>query len=567
MLFRAFACLLLATPAAANPALNSAIDSYSQFSAQRDVAARIHAGLAVPALPSSSPASLKSNRQFAERLLATIAAIDPATLSESERLDLGALRHQLRTLAHEEADYAYSIPGPYSLWPLDIAGLALASNPLKTPADAAAYVSMIQSLEQELGHINARLAVQAERGIRVPRAQIPRALTKLDGIATQSANWANLPDERLAALSPAERDRLRTEAKAAAARIPEAVAAIRTSFSPAYLAAAPLNVGLAQYPGGKAHYEAVAALVTTLPATPAELAAIGRDGLARTNAELEAVATALGVPGGSAGIRRYAREDAQFRDATAEKVVERYNRCLALIEPNVPKFFATAPKAPYRAVPADTPGMTFGYYQQPSPTNAAGEYRFPASNVESRSQANACALIYHELIPGHHFQRAGALENNALPEFRRLAPVTAYVEGWGEYASRLAGRMGGYADPKDRLSRLMLDSMIYTRLVVDTGLNHEGWSFDQARSFMQQNTFLTDAEIESEVFRYGADIPAQALAYGAGSAALEQMRSEAEQALGSRFDIRKFHALVLDGGQLPMDVLRGHVRRGLGLPE
>ena len=211
--------------------------------------------------------------------------------------------------------------------------------------------------------------------------------------------------------------------------------------------------------------------------------------------------------------------------------------------------------------------MTFGYYQEPTPANAAGEYRFPASKVETRGQANACALIYHELIPGHHFQIAGAQENNAIPPFRRTASVTAYIEGWGEYASRLAARMGAYKDPKDRLGRLMLDSMIYTRLVVDTGLNHEGWSFDEASHFMQQNTFLTDAEIESEVFRYGADIPAQALGYGAGSAALEEMRTRAERELGDRFDIRRFHVLILDGGQLPLDVLDGHVRRGLGLPE
>lgn len=559
--------LLCGTPAAAaNPALQQAIASYTQFNAPRDVDALIQSGKAVPALPSTSSDALARNTAFAENLLARLATIDPATLTESERLDLGALQQQLRAIAHEQQDWAYRLPGPYSLRYLD-ADIALAANPLATQEDADAYVSLIKSVAQELVYLNTRLKAQAAQGIRVPRAQVPRALARLDQFTANSAKWGEIPEDRLKALAPETRSRLLSDANAAAARVPEAVDAIRDTFSPAYLAAAPENVGLAQYPGGKSHYEARVKLVTTLDTPPAELARIGREGLLRTNAELEKVAAQLQVPGGRAGIQRYAKEDPAFRDATPERVVERYQRCLALIEPNVPAFFSTAPRATYRAVPANTPGMTFGYYQEPTPGNVAGEYRFPASAVETRSQANACALIYHELIPGHHFQVAGALENPAIPAFRRQAAFTAYLEGWGEYSSRLAGRMGGYQDPKDRLGRLMLDSMIYSRLVVDTGLNHEGWSFDEARQFMQANTFLTDAEITSEIFRYGADIPAQALGYGAGSAALEAMRAEAEQALGPKFDIRKFHALVLDSGQLPLEVLRGHVRRGMGLPQ
>ena len=562
------ASLLLSGPAhGASPALEQAIESYTRFNAPRDIDSLIQAGKAVPALPSTSTQSLLRNKTFAQRLLADLSAIDVKTLSESERLDLGALQQQLRALEQEEADYAFRLPGPYSLWPLDAAGLALSSNPLQTEDDANAYVSMIQSLADELVRLNLRLKAQEARGIRVPRNQIPRTLVKLDQLATAAAGWGDLSAERLKGLSPTAQARLLAGAKAAMARVPEAVEAIRETFSPAYRAAAPENVGLAQYPGGKEHYEALVRMVTTLDITPQELARIGADGLARTNRELEKVAAVLNVPGGRAGLQAYVKTDPGFRDSTPEKVVERYRTCLALIEPNVPKFFSTAPKAGYRAVPRDTPGMTFGYYQDPTPANADGEYRFPATNVATRSQANACALIYHELIPGHHFQVAGAQENPDIRPFRRLAAFTAYLEGWGEYASRLAYRMGGYQTPKDQLGRLMLDSMIYSRLVVDTGLNAEGWSFDAARRFMKENTFLTDAEIDSEIFRYGADIPAQALGYGAGSAALEAMRDEAEKALGDRFDIRTFHTLVLGNGQLPLEVLRGHVRRGMGLPE
>jgi uncharacterized protein (DUF885 family) len=169
---------------------------------------------------------------------------------------------------------------------------------------------------------------------------------------------------------------------------------------------------------------------------------------------------------------------------------------------------------------------------------------------------NAPALIYHELVPGHHFQINLQMENANLPDFRRLSfGETAFTEGWGEYASALAGEMGMYADPYDACGRLAMDAFVSTRLVVDTGMNALGWSRERAIAYMKENTFEGDLQIGTETLRYSTDIPGQALAYKLGSLEIRRLREKAKAELGPRFDPRRFHDAVLGSGTLPLSVL------------
>jgi len=137
--------------------------------------------------------------------------------------------------------------------------------------------------------------------------------------------------------------------------------------------------------------------------------------------------------------------------------------------------------------------------------------------VNERNLLFAPALMLHELIPGHHFQIARQEENESLPAFRRESFDTAYIEGWGEYSASLGREMGMYDDPYDHAGRLMMDSLLSVRLVVDTGMNALGWSRERAMQYMRENTFQSDTEIATESLRYSVDIPAQALAYKIGS--------------------------------------------------
>jgi uncharacterized protein (DUF885 family) len=200
-------------------------------------------------------------------------------------------------------------------------------------------------------------------------------------------------------------------------------------------------------------------------------------------------------------------------------------------------------------------GDTFGYYQGPTAAEPQGTYYFNGSTLSERSLLRAAALIAHELIPGHHFQIARQEENESLPLLRRETLLTAFGEGWGEYASWLGEEMGLYDDPYDRAGWLMNDAMLSARLVVDTGMNALGWSRQRAMDYMREHTMLSDTEIATETLRYAVDIPAQALAYKIGSLKIIELRK-----LAKDYDVREFHEWVIGSGALPLPLLEEHVR-------
>jgi prolyl oligopeptidase len=163
-------------------------------------------------------------------------------------------------------------------------------------------------------------------------------------------------------------------------------------------------------------------------------------------------------------------------------------------------------------------------------------------------------------VPGHHLELALSQELAALPEFRRYGGYTAFTEGWALYAERLGGDLGLYRDPYSRFGQLSYEMWRAIRLVLDTGIHEMGWSRQQAIDYFRANSAKSDQEIAAEVDRYIVT-PGQALAYKSGELAIGALREEAERKLGTRFDVRAFHAAVLAQGALPLDILEARVRR------
>ena len=97
------------------------------------------------------------------------------------------------------------------------------------------------------------------------------------------------------------------------------------------------------------------------------------------------------------------------------------------------------------------------------------------------------------------------------------------------------------------------------RLVVDTGIHAKGWTRDQAIAYMLDHSGMSKTEVTAEVERYIA-IPSQAVAYKTGALTIQRLRDEAKAALGDKFDIREFHAQVLDSGALPLAILEQKIR-------
>jgi uncharacterized protein (DUF885 family) len=164
------------------------------------------------------------------------------------------------------------------------------------------------------------------------------------------------------------------------------------------------------------------------------------------------------------------------------------------------------------------------------------------------------AVAFHEANPGHHFQLTLASELKNIPEFRKHSQATAYVEGWGLYAERLANEMNLYTSDTDLLGMVSADAWRAGRLVVDTGVHALGWSRRQSVEFLQKWTALDQHSIETEVDRY-IGVPGQALAYKVGQMEILRLRAEAQSSLGPRFDIRGFHDTVLGSGPMTLPLL------------
>jgi uncharacterized protein (DUF885 family) len=204
------------------------------------------------------------------------------------------------------------------------------------------------------------------------------------------------------------------------------------------------------------------------------------------------------------------------------------------------------------------------YYIQPAIDGSrGGTYFLNTRNASSMFRFEGQATAFHEAIPGHHLQLAIAGELKGVPAFQQHALQTAYAEGWGLYAERLANEMGLYAQERDLLGMLALDAFRAGRLVVDTGLHAKGWSRDQAIAYLRTHTPLPYEVIDVEVDRYLA-IPGQALSYKLGQLEIRRLRDHAQAELGDAFDVRGFHDTVLGSGMVTLCVLADLVDEWIG---
>jgi uncharacterized protein (DUF885 family) len=548
LLLALLACACASTPAGQSSiTLAQLADEHWQHALENSVTARAELGLPIERLPDPSYAQAERDAQFARTMLERIAVVDTARLSDDERITLAILR-DLQDEAIDAVPYFWlRFPvTPYSS-PIRSVNAALAMMPLTNDEQVAQYARILGEYATFLDRITAVVQEQRRRGILVPKAEIPIARTLFTSAALAARSDA-----------PAVREAIATKVDPAFARL----AAV---FNDAYVAAAPETVGLAQYPGGTEAYRWLVRKHTTLDLSPEEIHQLGLDEVARIDREMAEVRVKLGFTGTRAEFQQQLRNDPRLFAKTPDEIGERLTKYMHEIQPHLPTYFARQPHALYdvkRLSPALEPAMTFGYYQAPTATDAKGYYLYNGSKLEERSLLFAAALMAHELAPGHHFQIATQIENDRLPMFRRKSYQTAFVEGWGEYSASLAREMGLYdADPYDLYGRLMMDMMLSVRLVVDTGMNHLGWSRERAMAYMREHTLLGETEIATESLRYAVDIPGQALAYKIGSLRIMDLRRRTERELGAKFDIAEFHEWVIGSGSMPLRVLDETVAR------
>lgn len=494
-------------------------------------------------------------------LLARTVAIDPVQLTADDAVTWKLLRGKL------EAEQALARCKLHE-WVVDSSSgnvfgelsYLVESHVVKTQADARNVIARMRQGQRLIDDTIANLTLGLAAGRVSSAEKVRRVIDQLDGELAKSADTWAMAWPAWAGRFADEHAELRAVVEA---EVVPAVVRLRDFLRDRVLPRARGEAeGLCALPDGAAAYRASILFHIGVEIEPHALHEIGLAEIARTDRELaELGRRVLGTPDLATTLARL-REDRSLYFGSGAELLTHAQRALDRAKAAVPDYFAVLPVTDcvMREIPDyEAPYSTIAYYRQPHYDGTKpGEYFVNTYKPETRPRFELEALTWHESIPGHHLQIALAQELGELPAFRKLDGSTAFVEGWALYTEWLAEEMGLYSSDLDRIGRVSYDAWRASRLVVDTGIHALGWTRVQAEAFMREHTALTAINISNEVDRY-IGWPGQALAYKFGQLEIMRLRRLAESRLGTRFDLKAFHAIVLGAGAVTLPVLADRV--------
>jgi uncharacterized protein (DUF885 family) len=518
-------------------------------------------------LPDMSQEALDLRQKKNYQRLQSLAKVKRDKLTPADQLNYDLFERDIKTRirAFQFKPWMFAVTtnsGPQML--AEVAEFA----PFNTVKDYDNWIARINASGPYIDQWILLLTQGTTERLTQPRLVINKVLEQLKGplTADPEANPFYAPFKKMPAGIPeAEKARLTAAGKAA----------VQTTAIPAfqrfdrflrevYLPASRDTVGIYDIPGGEQYYRNRISYYTTLDnPDPARIHNMGLDEVKRIRAEMEKTLEGINFLGTVDQFLGFLRNDPRFFFKTPEELLAAYTKTANGIKPELPKLFGRLPKTDFdiKVIPAATaPTTTTAYYMPPSLDGSRkGAFYVNLYKPESRPTWEVEALTAHESVPGHHLQIALQYELTGLPNFRRNAHYTAFVEGWALYAEKLGYDLGLYKDDFSKFGQLNYDMWRAVRLVVDTGMHSFKWTRDQAIYYFKQNTGRSDLDIQNEVDRY-ISWPGQALAYKLGELKIRALRGEAEKALGDRFDVRAFHDKLLGMGALPLSILEVEMR-------
>lgn len=543
-------------------------------------------------LDDTTDAAAERSLALAESQLAQMKAqFDPATLGADSRMSMRLFEYGVAQarLSNRWRDWGYQFAAngnPTTGLP----AFLINNHRVSSVSDAEAYVARLRDSQRVMGEIAAELRDRASRGIISPNFVFEPSIANTRNIITgapfdagaDNPVWADF-QRKIGALETDQptKDRLLEEARATLTgewkRGYEGVLAALAEVQSQAQAMPDRDGGVWRLPEGEAYYNARLQLSTTTDLTADQIHEIGLAEVARLQGEMQTIMDRVGFEGSLQEMFALLKTDPRFQYPNTPEGKEQYltdaRAFIAQVMEAAPRYFSDLPEAALevRAVEAWRESTaSIAFYNSPAPDGSRpGIYYVNLSDMTQVLKPQIEGISYHEGAPGHHFQIAYAQEMQGLPSFRRFGGYGAYAEGWGLYAERLGKEMGFYQDPWSDFGRLSTELWRAVRLVTDTGLHAKRWSREQAMDYFRQNSLLSERDIQKEVERYITN-PGQATSYKIGELKIMELRQRARDALGDRFDIRDFHAVVLGSGSVPLDVLEdqvdGWIAAGGGAP-
>jgi len=521
-----------------------------------------------------SPAATEINNRLIEENYHTLQKYDRSKLSEADALSYDILawylQNQMDGLKYTWHGYPVNqMFGVQNGLPRFMASI----HHIGSAGDARDYIERISKFGVKFDQLLEDLKLREDKKIVPPRFTIERVLEEMRGFRGQAAKenvlYTSLVDrlKEVEGLDGSTRDALAQQA----------VEQIEGSVWPAYdrLIAyfehleqtVTTNHGAWMLPDGDKYYDYMLRQNTTTTLTADQIHDLGLSEVARIQAEMDTILVAEGYTEGSVAERMLKlNEEERFlypdTDAGRAQILKDYAAIIEDINAGMSKYFGRLPKSPIKVerVPVfSEKGSSGAYYQGPSMDGERpGVFYANLRSVKEHPRWEMRTLAFHEGVPGHHMQVALQTELKGVPTFRNILGFTAFSEGWGLYAERLAWEAGYQQDPFSNLGRLRGELFRAVRLVVDTGIHRKQWTREQAIEYMLSNTGNPESDVIAEVERYFV-MPGQATAYKIGMLKILELRERAREKLGDKFDIRAFHDVVIGDGDMPLEILERKV--------
>ncbi len=441
------------------------------------------------------------------------------------------------------------------------------AQPLATVQDYRAYANRLAQLGPWIDQAIANMREGMKRGIVQPRSVMTSALPQFKQLvaSTPEASIYYAPVKKFpAGFSEADQRALtRLYADTIANKLNPALARLATFIEKDYLPASRTSTGWNALPNGAAWYQVRVASQTTTDLQPDAIHAIGLKEVARIQGEYGRIGPKMGYTGPAAGLPAWVAQQAKFKPfKTDQEVIDVYRKLDAQLRTKLPAMFNLRPKSPLdlRLEPELSRATASDHYTPPAVDGSRpGVFWSVVNDPTQYGSTGMVTLFLHEGQPGHHFHIA-LVQELGLPNFRKFGGNNAFTEGWALYAETLGKEMGLFEKPEDYFGHLNDEMLRAARLVVDTGIHTKGWSREQAIKYFSDTLGYSEAESRAQIERYMV-WPGQALGYKIGSLKILELRHRAEAALGSKFDLRAFHDIVLGEGTLPLALLEKKVDR------
>ena len=508
----------------------------------------------------------KDEAEYSKNQLQYFGCIDLSELSETEQISAKLLKFVLKDkIAYYDFEqYLNPLLSDYGFH----SSLTYNVKPITNYEDAKSYLNKLNAIPEFVNQHFVNLREGLEKGVSQPLVIFKGYESTYDNniVDNYEDSYYYLPFKSLPeSLSEKVRDSVLNAAKVA---IEESVTPefkrIKQFFETEYFPKTRTTLGVSETPNGKEFYQDRINFYTTSSQYSADdIHKIGLSEVARIKAEMEQIIKDLEFKGSFADFFHFLRTDEQFYPTSGEELLMIARDMAKRADAQLPRFFKTLPRKPYgvaKVPDAIAPKYTTGrYIGTTKDSKDPGYYWVNTYNLSSRTLYTMPSLTVHEAVPGHHLQ--GSLNNelgDSIPQFRKDLYLSAYGEGWGLYSEFLADEMGMYTTPYEKFGQLTYEMWRACRLVVDTGIHAKNWTRQQVVDYMASNTALSLHEINTETDRY-ISWPGQALSYKIGELKIRELREKATSELGTNFDIREFHEVILEQGTVTLTILETRI--------